>query len=357
MPPRTARHTPSVRALRRRVSELGLGWARDWDRGRLEAVLRRAEALERLRVDDLKRMAAPAGGEVEGRPRKSDWVAAILRQEFPASPPVPIAERAAGRPVAAAWLLRISGALGLTLIVLSMALLPVGAWRLSRVVGDQLHSAGKWAQETAAVLRDSANGLTSASEALTSSNLALRSVGTSLSDAQPLLASVGEVLERQAPTAIATARQSLIDAEAGAQSIDRVLRGLSFLGIGYNPDQPLSRSLAETADSLQPLPAALSDAGEHLQTTQEDLGQVSQDVVRVSDDLANMAAQIAPMADDLDRQAGQVEGLGMSMNDLADRAPVWIWGGTALVELLLLIAAVTQYAVWVAGRRWEAEGS
>jgi hypothetical protein len=335
--------------MRSRAIELGLAWADAWDRPRLNAALARARALKRMRLAQLEREGTRIGVQAGDRPRKADWVKSILRAEFP-SPPEPTQPE---HPVRGAWLLRLSGLLGMGLVVLVMVLVPLASWRLAQISQGAVKGAGSWAADTADTLRQSARGLRSASDALESSNLALRSVGASLDDTKPLLTSVGDVLGRQTPVAIEAARQSLVDAQSGAQAVDRVLRGLSILGIGYNPDQPLAEGLAETADSLEPLPAALSEASQHLRTTQTDLDQVSRDVVEVSDDLANMATQISPVADDLDHQADDLSGLGDDLVRLSDSLPGWIWGGTAALELVLLIAAVSQYSVWVVGRRWD----
>ena len=234
--------------------------------------------------------------------------------------------------------------------IAALVLLPLGAWRLSQAAATGLRVGGTWARHTAGTLRQSSDALASAADALDSSNQALRSVGSSLTDAQPLLVSIGDMLATQAPDAISTARQSLINAQSGAQSIDRVLGGLSFLGIGYNPDQPLAQGLADTADSLAPLPSALTDASRHLATTQNDIREVSLDVVQVSNDLADMSAQISPVAQDLASEADQLDGLADHMDAFADKISILIWAGTLLGELLLLNGAITQFAVWKVGK-------
>jgi hypothetical protein len=352
VPARKESRETNLDEMRRRAADLGLPWVSAWDGPRLNALLRRAQMLKDMRLGHLKQEAARIevhGGE---RTRKADWVKAILAAEFPDTPTRPPAAWAA-RGGAPARLLRFSGAAGTVLLVAAMAVLPFGAWRLSQAARAGLLGVADWATNTGVVLRQSSLGLRSASEALRSSNQALRSVSTSLSDAQPLLGSVGEVLGTQAPEAISAARQSLINAESGAQAIDRVLKGLSLLGFGYNPDQPLAQGLAETANSLEPLPAALSRTSDHLQTTQDDLTQVTQDVVQVSDDLANMAAQISPVADDLRREANGMDQLAAGLTRSADGIRGWVWAATALLEVLFLLAAVTQYAVWSVGHLYE----
>jgi hypothetical protein len=336
--------------MRRQTVALGLEWAKDWDRARLNAAIDRAEMLKRMRVEELKREAHAIGVQAGEKPRKSDWLEAILKAEFPALAAQPPSSQVARRARAGSRWLRWSGALGMAIIALAMVLTPFGAWRLSQAAQAALQAGGVWAEQTAGILRQSSEGLQSASGALDSSNQALRSVGTSLNDAQPLLSSIGDMLGSQAPDAISTARQSLTNAQSGAQSMDRVLSSLSFFGIGYNPEQPLAQGLADTADSLAPLPQALKDASNHLATTQKDISQVSQDVLQVSDDLANMSAQIEPVAEDLGREADQLDNLAASMDQAAGRTAIWIWAGAGLLELLLMIGASTQYVVWLVGR-------
>jgi len=341
----------SLEEMRRQVVALGLPWVIEWDRQGLDAVLNRAHALNRMRVDELERQAKASGAQAGDKPRKKDWVTALLRAEFPDQVATTPPGGSPRRTRLGNWLLRSAGALGMAIIVLAMLATPLAAGRLIQIGQAGLRTGRAWATQTAGMLRQSSDGLHSASAALGSSNRALRSVGTSLSDAQPLLTSIGDVLGSQAPDAISTARQSLISAQSGAQSIDRFLRGLSILGFGYNPDQPLAQGLADTADSLAPLPTALSEASDHLATTQDDISHVSRDVVQVSDDLANMSAQIDTMALDLGNEADQLDGLAESMDRSADRLPFWIWIGAGVLEFLLWIGAVNQYAVWLLGRR------
>lgn len=341
----------TLRELRRQVVALGLSWAADWDRERLQDALLRVETLKRIRAEELKRLAQEIGAQAGDHPRKQDWLVAVLKAEFPPLSPKQNSGKSARRLGVGERLLQLSGALGLVVIGVAMVIAPLVAWRLNQVGQTGLHVGETWAEQTADTLRKSSESLKSASAALESSNRALRSIGTSLDGAQPLLTSIGDVLGSQAPDAVSTARESLVNAQSGAQSIDRVLSSLSFLGIGYNPDKPLAQGLAETAESLAPLPGALSEASDHLAMTQKDLLQVSQNVVQVSDDVANMATQISPVAEDLGQEADQLDGLSGSIGMFAERLPIWIWGGAALVELVLVNAAITQYAVWVVGRR------
>lgn len=340
----------SLAEMRRRAASLGLPWADAWDRERLQPALERAERLQSMRVGELRAEAVRKSVRVGSKARKADWVTALLRAEFPArqSPPT---VRGAPRRALAARLLQWSGALGIILFVLAALVVPVGAWRLSLAATAGLEVGGAWARQTAGTLQQSSQGLQSAANTLRSSNEALRSVGASLQDAQPLLASIEDVLGTQAPDAISTAHRSLVNAQSGAKSIDKVLSGLSFLGIGYNPEQPLAQGLADTADSLSPLPDALTEASGHLATTREDIGLVSQDVLGVSDDLADMSAQISPVAQDLGRQADSLDGLADRLDHAAGRISFWIWFGAGLAEFILIMGALSQYAVWLVGRR------
>lgn len=349
MPPARSSDEQPLDDLRRQAEDLGLVWAESWDRARLNAAIDRAGALKRMQVDELKQRAGALGVQPGEKPRKADWLKAILRAEFPAEP-AKLPSQSARPGGAGSWWLRWSGALGMAIIILAMLLTPFGAWRLSQASQAGLKAGGIWAEQTAGTIHQSSEALRAASSALDSSNQALRSVGTSLNDAQPLLSSIGDMLGSQLPDAITTARQSLVNAQSGAQSIDRVLNSLSFFGIGYNPDQPLAQGLAETADSLAPLPQALSDASDHLATTRDDISQVGQDVLQVSDDLANMSSQLGPVADDLEREADRLDKLASSLDLAAGRIGIWIWVGAGVMELLLLIGASTQYAVWLVGR-------
>jgi len=351
VPPSRSPEKQSLDEMRRQAVALGFAWAGTWERARLNAAIHRAGTLKRMRVSELKREADAIGVQVGDKPRKTDWETAILRAEFPAPVDQSPTSQAARQTRPGSWLLRGSGALGMAIIALAMVLTPFGAWRLGQAAQAGLQAGGTQVEQTAGTLRQSSEGLQSASDALESSSQALRSVGTSLNDAQPLLSSIGDMLGSQAPDAISTARQSLINAQSGAQSIDRVLNSLRLFGIGYNPDQPLAQGLADAADSLAPLPQALTDASDHLATTQKDISQVSRDVVQVSDDLANMSAQIAPVAEELGREADQLDNLATSMHQAAGRIAIWIWVGAGLLELLLAKGAITQYAVWHVGRR------
>ncbi len=201
--------------------------------------------------------------------------------------------------------------------------------------------------QTAGTLRQSAQSLNSAANVLLDTRTALDSVGTGLEDTDPMLVSVEGLLGKQVPEAISTAAHSLRDAQSGARTIDRALRALNILGIGYDPELPLDQSLAQTADSLEPLSPDLIQASLDLRTLRTDLGDVRRQAEQLSAGLDDMSAQLDPLADDLTKQADQLETAADEMQQAAEQSGRWAWVLAVVAEFLLGTMWLGQRVVWL----------
>ncbi len=328
----------------------------------------RRDELEAQTVAQLRKLAREAGLSEVGGMRKADLVDELVRHEAEKSadraPPEPRA--APTEPVSwprrplAGMLLQMTGLVGL-LLSLSLALvLPAASVLAGRAVGGYLAGAARGARELGTTIGTARGSLDTAALALDDSAGALRSVEDGLKNADPLLASVADLLGEELPTTIDSTRTALVSAQEGAAAMDRVLRGLRLLGLDYNPDQSLDQSLAQTAGSLEPLPASLKAVERELDTSRRDLSDVDDELETVREDLVILSTELGKLADSLAGYSGDLRQAGEALDRSAEFAPTagWIAGG--LLALLALTSAAAQYAAIVVGgmlRGWSGQES
>lgn len=237
------------------------------------------------------------------------------------------------------WLggaMQVVGGLGMALTGLAILSLPFVAFVGGRAAASNLRSSAESVGAVAASADEFRSALVKGDEALRSASQSLETVSSSLTGSDLVLASVEELLGEELPLTLEKTQTSLVAAEAGAAAMDGVLRGLSLLGLDYDPQQPLDESLAETAASLEPLPSSL-------EKTASDLGKTRTDLDSVAEDLDRLGKDLESLAEELDTTAEGLEDRGDELNSLARRLGAWAnWAGAAawlgaLVAGLLLI--------------------
>ncbi len=318
----------------------------------------RRQELEAQTVAQLRKLAREAGLQGAGSLRKRELVDRLLQAEENAPGELPEAgsddAHAAqqAQPIRRPFiggLLQLVSALGLLLSVVAALVLPVVAVRAGRSAQGALDQGAATARELAVTVRTSRAGIDSASLALESAAQALRTTEQGLANSDPLLRSVGDLLGEELPTTIEATRAALLGARQGAAAMDRVLRGLRFLGLDYDPEQPLDESMEETATSLEPLPNSLRAVEGELDTSREDLTSVSQDLRAVSADLDELADQLGNMADSLQGYAADLDQAADSLEWAGQRAPQAGWLAAIVLAVLSAGFAASQYAAFTLG--------
>ena len=315
----------------------------------------RREEYQAQTVAQLRKLAREAGITGVSDLRKAELVDRLveLEAEKEEIKPEPPSDKSDERILPArpyfGFLLQLVGALGLLLSILAAIALPLAGARAGRFGADALSAGAETARQLALTVRTSRASIEAAASGLTNASQALNTVEQGLTNSDPLLGSVGELLGEELPVTIETTRAALIGAQGGAAAMDRVLRSLAFLGLEYDPEQPLDESMAETADSLEPLPDSLRGVEGDLAASREDLDAVRADLDELADDLQQLGEELGAMAASLEGYAGDLTRAGQGLERASQRAPTvgrWVGGLGAVIALGL---AASQYVTIVVG--------
>lgn len=95
---------------------------------------------------------------------------------------------------------------------------------------------------------------------------------------------------------IAPSLDSLLAALPGlidvGDTLDRTLRSLSFLGVPYDPDQPIAEGFREMETALGPVPGRLRAQGDLLAEMRTDLASTGDSLERVRGDVADIRVEL-----------------------------------------------------------------
>ncbi|MFP3853818.1 MAG: Rho termination factor N-terminal domain-containing protein [Anaerolineales bacterium] len=312
---------------------------------------------ESLTLAELRQRAREAGYSGVSKLRKQELIGLLLQE--PAEPtPSTVASQA--QPLdpdleespsgIAGGLLRTIGRIGLLLSLLVTLMLPVGVWWVAGKASQSIDVAADNLDQVAVSLEVAAEGLESGVTALKSGSQGLRAANSSLESMDPLLTSVRDLIGDDLPTALEATQLALSSAEDGAAAMDRVLRGLRFFGLNYDPALPLDQSLAQTSNSLEGLPEALRSTEGELSRSQQDLGVMTQDLDRLSEDLDLFAEDIGETAGEIRSVAEQLGQTADSLRQMSQRLPTLRWLGALLAAFFGLWLAALHLNMLTVGR-------
>jgi hypothetical protein len=296
------------------------------------------QRLEALTTEQLRREARAAGFSGVVSLQKAELIDRLEAQpkeaaaEAAAAPatPTPAASSLLG------GLMQAAGVIGLVVSLLLGLAAPVLGWRLGQRASQQLAAAAATSRSLATTFNHTHSSLASGAASLTSAGQALETVELSAINLEPLLESVGTLLGDELPGTIRTTQSALTAAEQGAAAMDRVLRGLAFFGLEYNPSQPLDESLAQTAESLSPLPQALALVEGDLRRSQADVQLLTADIALLVTDLDELAQDLETTADGLETYSDVLDQLAESLDVWAGRS---LWLGPVIGVAGLLVGA------------------
>jgi methyl-accepting chemotaxis protein len=147
---------------------------------------------------------------------------------------------------------------------------------------------------------------------------------------------LGRVVSEQVPESIDAVRDSLPGLIDTANVVDRVMRGLSFFGVDYDPAVPLGDSIEEVDIRLAELPALLRAQQETLSSVAADLGSFSSATLEISDDLGAIRARLADAAVVIDGY-GQIVS---DSTDLLERLETQVVGRARVLRVVLIAVAL-----------------
>ena len=157
-------------------------------------------------------------------------------------------------------------------------------------------------------------------------NVALRGVQQTLADSSvtmtqlaKLTDDVGEVVAVDIPDSLDAVGEAMPPLIATAGVIDTAMRALRFVGVDYDPDQPLDEALAAIDTQLAEIPATLEAQGILFEGVADGLAEFGRDSLLVAADLAAIRSSLAGsgrLLEDYIVVAGEAGGL---VSDLTDR--------------------------------------
>jgi hypothetical protein len=191
-------------------------------------------------------------------------------------------------------------------------------------------------------------------DALGAAQSTTEGVGETLEDTGPLLDRLAMVVGGDLPEVITSTQKSLDSAQESALVIDRVLYGLdsiSFLtSVEYDPEVPLSQSLADVADSLEGLPASFTVMQEDLETAQTNLEMVEIGISDLADSLADIETSLQEAKEVIAKYVGVVGSVETELEDMRQNLPRWIQISEWVVAFVLVWLAIIQIGLFFQGR-------
>jgi methyl-accepting chemotaxis protein len=203
------------------------------------------------------------------------------------------------------------------------------------LAGDTMSRVHDGLDTTGAILRDSAG--------------TLGRMEAGMSDSAETL--VGEL-----PDILSAVADSLPGLIASTSQLEPALSSLSFLGVVYDPEVPLTQSLTVLQESLDPLPDELRANGELL-------ASLSGDTAALAGQANELAAAVEGIADDLAEAGARLSEEARSVDEATqlletERARLPVLERRARVVLVIFAAALvlTELAVALMGwSHWRSE--
>lgn len=101
-----------------------------------------------------------------------------------------------------------------------------------------------------------------------------RSTGRALGGVSEALQETAALVEGDIADSLDSAIGTLPGLISTASVIDGTMRALSFVGVDYDPDQPLDDALRDLEDSLQPIPGQVRAQSESMRMVSSDIDQI-----------------------------------------------------------------------------------
>jgi chromosome segregation ATPase len=190
------------------------------------------------------------------------------------------------------------------------------------------------------------SGLTTTVELLGDSAASANQIEAGLSD-------TAEALEDSLPDRISSVEQALPELIASTSVLEPTLRSLSFLGVEYDPEVTLNRTLSQLRRSLRPLPGELRASGERLASLNGDsamlasqLNELALTVDAIADDLAQAETLFSEQAEaaQATRELVDVERAQLPVLERRARVVLVIFG--AAIGVTQLTLALVGWAHW-----------
>ncbi|MFV1858578.1 MAG: hypothetical protein ACC647_04425 [Anaerolineales bacterium] len=259
------------------------------------------------------------------------------------------------------WLRRLGAAmrvLGVLGIVASVILLVAFLFLPAQVIPfttDMTTNVAEGLRTVSGSMDSTRSSLISASEVLDAAGTTILSISDTVKDTKPLLESTAEIVGNVGENTLEKTSQALDSAQSAAQAVDKVLRGLSFVGsitgISYDPERSLGQAIEDVADGLEPLPQGLIEVSEKIYDTAERFDKVSGGLDKTGGDLQELSGDVRELGERLGSLSSTLEEQAESLDQLIEKLPTIIWVSVIVLEFFVLGVMLAQVTVIVVGNR------
>ncbi len=177
-------------------------------------------------------------------------------------------------------------------------------------------------------------------------------VADSTTEAAAVIDEVATLTTGQIPDSLAALEDTMPALIDTANVIDDTMSALSFLGVSYDPDQPLDDALRQVQTRLDGLPETIAAQGETIGELVDDIERIGTDTATVSGRLEAIDTGLADAEATIDDYRRAISDLGVVSDvgtDIAAAVPA------ARVTLILLAVSGLSLASlgWIIARRFE----
>ncbi len=257
---------------------------------------------------------------------------------------------------------RIIGALLLIIAAVSLVLSlvsTVAVWNFRKPMAETATAGLRLLDETLGTTTDAfaavEGALQAASGSITSAQDTFKSLAVTVTSSGPTLGSLSTFLSEGLPQTLKSTQGAMEAAAQSAQIIDGVLESLSrvpFIDITYDPDNPLSDSLAGIGDSLKTLPDSLGGLGGNLATTSETLPALGASLDELGDSMDQIQASLASTAQVMATYKGLVGRYQAAIRSIEAFIPTLVSVGPVVFTFFAFWLAVVQFAALLKGWQW-----
>lgn len=177
-------------------------------------------------------------------------------------------------------------------------------------------------------------------------------VADSTSEAAAVIDEIATLTTGQIPdslTALQETMPALIDT---ATVIDNTMSALSFIGVDYDPDEPLDQALREVETQLDGLPETISDQGARIGALVDDIRQTGTETGLISGRLETIDAGLGDAAATIEDYRQAIDDLGL-VGDVGTEIAAAVPAARVALLLLALSGIALAFLGWKVARRFE----
>lgn len=205
-------------------------------------------------------------------------------------------------------------------------------------------------EATSATLDTSAQGLTVVNDTLSNASSSITTLAETtltladnVNKTSAMIDSFGVLFTVNLPTTITNTVNAISSAQQSAAVVDGVLLGLAsvpFIGIEYDPEESLSSTLGNIAESLETLPSSIKDIGIDMETTGTSLVTLETNISSITDDVDAISKNMEDAQLVIEQYQEKVDQLNSTLQTSITMAPQWVtygaWGLTFLIVWLMV---------------------